>query len=510
MQNQTAQFFDLTPIPHVTLDSVGKITAVNPAAEALLGQPATALINVHLVDFIDNTDQHQFQEWLRSKARLATPLIVRLYESRVGQVYVQLLGCKIDGTLLIALAHLATELVQPSHDYQHAAFINASNTKLLNQLDTTEMRRLIVTQALNDSVLAITSTLDFDTVLDKILENVGRAIPHNSADIMLVEGNTAFVARSRGYEKHGLHNIIDSLRFPIDATPTLRQMQYSKNPIIISDMHHNGNLAERPKQQWMRAYMGAPIQFGDEVIGFINLVSNEPNTFVEEHLKWLNAFAAHAAVAIHNARLHEQVHALAVAEERQRMAREIHDSVSQMLFSSSMIAESLASGDITDGAILHERLQHIYRLNRGAVAEMRLLLMEYKPENLASAEIPILLQRLKETVEGRTTIEIELDIDDGHPTPPVVRLAFYRIAQEALHNIAKHAVAKQAYVRYVTRKAYATMVIADKGSGFDTAQETLGHGLQNMRERAMSINAMLTVESRPKEGTTITVHWLSD
>ena len=510
MQNQTAHFFHLTPIPHVTLDSVGKITAANPATEALFGQNTPSLINAHLVDFIDSIDQHQFQEWLRSESRLPTPLLVRLHKSRVGQVYVQLMGCKIDNGLLIALAHLATEVVQPSHDHQREVFINASHSKVINQLDTTEMRRVIVTQALNDSVLAITSTLDFDTVLDKILENVGRAIPHNSADIMLIEGNTAFVARSRGYEKHGLHNVIDALRFPIDATPTLRQMYTAKNPIIIADMHHNGHLAERPKQTWMRAYMGAPIRFGDDVIGFINLVSNEPDTFEEEHLKWLNAFAGHAAVAIHNARVHEQAHELAVAEERQRMAREIHDSVSQMLFSSSMIAESLASTDINEGEVLRERLQHIYRLNRGAVAEMRLLLMEYKPEHLASAEMPILLQRLKEAVEGRTTIEIELDIDDGHPTPPAVRLVFYRIAQEALHNIAKHARAKYAYVRYVTTERFATLVIADKGSGFDTAEQSLGHGLQNMQQRAMSINAMLTVESRAGDGTTITLHWLRD
>lgn len=494
MQDISTTFFQLAPLSHLVLDNAGQIIMANPASETLFGEPRASLSHKALLDYIHEADNAKYLAWLSTDNSLLPVLIAHLEVAQGNRVRVQLQGRKTPDSTIISLTQLPDQLDDTSNP----------------QLDTSQLQRLQISDALHGSLLAITSSLDLDEVLDQILENVSRAIPHDAADIMLITDNVAYIARSRGYDIHNLQNIITSLRFPLDSTPTLARMVRTKSPVIIDDMRENSEWVERPQQGWMRAYVGVPIQMRDDVIGFLNLVSSETGKFNEEYLEWLNVFATQAAVAINNARVHEKSSELVIAEERQRMAREIHDTVSQMLFSSSMIAESLATQEMTSEKTLLDHLQHIFRLNRGALAEMRLLLMEYKPENLLQAELPVLLRQLKQAVEGRTEIAIELEVDDGHPAPPNVRLVFYRIAQEALNNISKHAMAKQASMHFVSTRQDVTMKITDKGIGFDIDNPNHGDGMANMRARAESIGATLTVDSTSDHGTTVKVHWLRD
>ena len=144
------------------------------------------------------------------------------------------------------------------------------------------------------------------------------------------------------------------------------------------------------------------------------------------------------AIAIENSRLYEQASELAASHERQRLARDLHDAVSQTLFSVSLIAEVLPriyARDPDQGA---QRLEELRQLTRGALAEMRTLLLELRPAALAEANLPDLLKQLGEAVTGRARIPVEV-VSEGSPElPSDVRLAFYRIAQEALNNVAKH------------------------------------------------------------------------
>lgn len=493
MQDISMTFFQLLPLPHLLLDDTGKIVMANPASETLLGSTNT-LRGIALLDYIHEADRNKYLAWHKNQQTILETLTVRLEVSAENSLTVQLDGRKTPDATIVSVTQLPE---QPNND---------KSTKL----DTSDLQRLQIGDALHASLLAITRTLELDEVLDKILESVSRAIPHDATDIMLITDNVAYVVRSRGYDQHDLLDVIKSLRFPLDSTPILNRMVKTKRPIIIDDMRENNDWIERSQQEWMRAYVGVPIQILDNVIGFLNLVSGEVKKFNEEHLGWLNVFATQAAVAINNAHTHEKSNDFAVAEERQRMAREIHDTVSQMLFSSSMIAESLAIDDnIVDTSILRH-LRHVFRLNRGALAEMRMLLMEYKPEHLVKAELPVLLERLKQAMEGRTEIEVEIEIDDDHPAPPEARLTLYRIAQEALNNVSKHANATHAHIHLISTKKDVTLEITDEGAGFNSDTLNSGDGLHNMRARAESIGATFTVNSTIGEGTTIKVHWLRD
>jgi signal transduction histidine kinase len=223
----------------------------------------------------------------------------------------------------------------------------------------------------------------------------------------------------------------------------------------------------------------------------------------------VQALAQRAGLAIQNARLFEQAQQVATAEERQRLARELHDAVTQTLFSASLIAEVVPRLWERDPQEGRQRLEELRRLTRGALAEMRALLLELRPAALVETPFPQLLGQLAEAIASRTTLQIDVRADaDQGPLPAEVHIGLYRIAQEALNNTAKHAGARRAQVVFRRRGVSADLRISDDGSGFDTSSTPAGHlGLSIMRERARDIDARLRVSSQVGAGTRIHVHW---
>jgi ligand-binding sensor domain-containing protein/signal transduction histidine kinase len=200
----------------------------------------------------------------------------------------------------------------------------------------------------------------------------------------------------------------------------------------------------------------------------------------------------------------------AVAAERSRLARDLHDAVSQTLFSASLIAEVLPRLWERNQDEGRRRLEEVRELTRGALAEMRTLLLELRPSALIEAEIGDLLRQLAESITGRARVPVTLEVK-GEPScslPPDVKVVLYRIAQEALNNVAKHAEASQAMVSLQCQDEQVELRVSDDGRGFDLKSiptESLGLGI--MRERAETIGAELTVESEAGQGTVITVVW---
>jgi signal transduction histidine kinase len=270
-----------------------------------------------------------------------------------------------------------------------------------------------------------------------------------------------------------------------------------------------------------------PIIIGDEIPGAFNVSFLKPHAAGEEEQRLFQALTQRAALQIENARLYEQSQELAVLEERSRLARELHDAVTQTLFSASLVAEALPNvweKDPTEGRGL---LQELRGLSRGALAEMRTLLLELRPAALAETRLGDLLRQLGEAASGREGIPINVLVEGQAELPADVQIAFYRITQEALNNVVKHARAHYVTVRlyYTCQDQPATLhkgvseqpgetrlsvllSISDDGRGFDPAQvphNRLGLGI--MQERAQAIGAFVTIESQPGQGTQVTVLW---
>ena len=204
----------------------------------------------------------------------------------------------------------------------------------------------------------------------------------------------------------------------------------------------------------------------------------------------------------------EQLKEKTAEEERTRLARDLHDAVSQTLFSTSLIAEVLPrlwERNKDEGL---KKLEEVRQLTRGALAEMRTLLFELRPTALADAELSDLLRQLSESVIGRARVPVTLEVEGSCVIPTDVKIAFYRIAQESLNNIAKHSAASRAQITLHCQPQQVVMDIIDNGHGFNVDQVAPGSfGLGNMNERANQIGAILKIESKPGEGTEITVTW---
>jgi signal transduction histidine kinase len=211
-------------------------------------------------------------------------------------------------------------------------------------------------------------------------------------------------------------------------------------------------------------------------------------------------------LAIENAQLRDDAEEMAVIGERHRLARELHDAVTQTLFSASLIADVLPRIWERDPEMGTAKLEELRELTRGALAEMRTLLLELRPATLTESSLAELLRQLAAAVIGRSRLQVDVVVEGERPLPPETQVALYRIAQEALNNIVKHAGATQVTINLRFLPDCVEMVVVDNGRGFDaTAVSIHSLGLGIMRERAAKINANLQVESVIGEGTTIRV-----
>jgi signal transduction histidine kinase len=197
----------------------------------------------------------------------------------------------------------------------------------------------------------------------------------------------------------------------------------------------------------------------------------------------------------------------AVTAERIRLARELHDGVTQTLYSAALIADVLPELWEANPAEGRQRLAELHQLTRGALAEMRALLVELRPNALVEAPLPTLLRQLTEAAAGRARVNIQLSVDGQCWLPPEVQMGFYRIAQEAVNNIVKHSQATHAMVTLQLGET-ARLTVADNGAGFEPTAVTAEHlGLKIMRERAEAIGAQCHIYSEPGEGAQVSVVW---
>ena len=257
------------------------------------------------------------------------------------------------------------------------------------------------------------------------------------------------------------------------------------------------------------AYLGIPLIIQEKVYGSLGLYFCEDHSFTSEEIDLAVSFGDQTALSIENAQLSEQVRQIAVQSERNRLARDLHDAVSQTLFSASLIAEVLPKLWESRPEMGRKKLAELRQLTRGALSEMRTLLFELRPDTLKDVDLVDLYQHLVNAFSARTGISLSFDqIGHSKAMPVEVKEAFYRIAQEALNNVMKHAQATQASIHLEMLEDWAEVRIADNGQGFDIVDRSSASlGLKIMNERAASVNAELTIASTAENGTVVKLHW---
>jgi ligand-binding sensor domain-containing protein/signal transduction histidine kinase len=302
---------------------------------------------------------------------------------------------------------------------------------------------------------------------------------------------------------------------------TVGHVATTGQPVAVKDAHTDPRLSQPSpiiEAEGIHSFMQVPIKVSGEIFGVFSADYMQPRAFGTDEKRLFLSLAQRAALAIDTAQLHEKSQELAVLEERSRLARDLHDAVTQTLFSSSLIAETVPQLWDTDPEEGRQLLKELRQLSRGALAEMRTLLLELRPAALAETNLGDLLRQLGEAITGQMGTSVVVTVEGQCVLPSTVHVALYRIAQEALNNVVKHSAAGHIAIglRCTTRangdlgthRNQVELCVIDDGQGFDPERvppDRLGLGI--IRERAQSIGAAIDIQSRPGHGTKLVVTW---
>ena len=351
-----------------------------------------------------------------------------------------------------------------------------------------------------------------------MFENSAVGMGLMSLDRVVVDANPAICAML-GYERDELIGQSPALvTHPDDfasSTEQFQQLLSGETSHYITERRYVRKSGEVFWAQISMSLVRGPDEKPLYLVGLINDIDAQKRAAerlasqAAEHRRQLEQRIAERTAELNaaNERLREKAALDAVAAERTRLARDLHDAVTQTLFSTTLIAEVIPDLWDMNPAEGRRRLEELRQLTRGALAEMRTLLVELRPNALTEVPLATLLRQLTEAMVGRSRIAVQLSAEGERRLPPDVQVGLYRIAQEALNNVVKHARATQAVVTLRLGDTV-RLTVADDGAGFDPNAVAADHlGLRIMRERAEAIGARLSVYSEPGEGTQVSVVW---
>ena len=263
----------------------------------------------------------------------------------------------------------------------------------------------------------------------------------------------------------------------------------------------------------VQVYAAHPLVARGEVLGTLSFGARDRTRFTEDELALMKTVAKQVAIAIDRDRAERELRRreveAAAQDERGRLARDLHDSVTQSLFAASLKAEAaLTVCDEQVSSDVVETMEQVRRLNRGALAQMRTMLLELRGGPIEDVPLQQLLRNLVETAESRASVNVSLTMADESDVPRELHVTFYRVAQEALNNVARHSKAMHATVELDADDGHVRLLVHDDGCGFEPGAFGPAHlGLRSMRERAEEAGAELSIVSAPGEGTLIMLDW---
>ncbi len=481
----------------------GRVVAANPTACRMYGYAQDELIGLLPTGFVHPDSAHPFVRYVQAVQSQDVHLSLQTHLRRDGsQFYVELSGTILTDQGRSVLLSIIRDVTQRVHAEQ-----------LLRQRVDERTREQSTLLEISQN---LASALELQPGL--ILDQLRVIIDYTHAGLFKLDDSTLTALAVRGPQA-----LEQAMPFQIrlENSDTLAALFNGQRSNRIADVQSSEPPARflrtllddqaRILLEGVQSWMWVPLAIKDRIIGAVGVAHAERNFFTAHHAGLALTVANQAAITMVNAELYEHAQTLAALQERQRLARNLHDAVNQSLFSAGLIAEVLPRLWERDPDEGRKSLEDLRRLTRGAQADMRLLLAELRPSTLTDAELRDLLRLLANALAGRTNIPIDVTVTGEGKLPTDVKVALYRLCQEGLTNIAKHAGASQVDIQLQYETDGVELRIIDDGRGFDTEQAYPGHyGLGMMRERATGMGATLSITSQPGGGTEIVIHWLKN
>jgi signal transduction histidine kinase len=382
---------------------------------------------------------------------------------------------------------------------QTSAALAVKNAELYAEIQ----RRLAESESFGRVLVSLLQKTVLEQVLDIVCAEAQGLIGATGSAILLLTDQAWLEVR------HRLGQPMASVeRLPVDGS--LAGLVVRKGaPVLLNDPAASG---QAQVYQWpsdLTALLAVPLHGSDGVIGVLDVV-NKPGGFSQEDVRLMSVFANQAAMAIEHARLQRQAEQLAVLQERERLARELHDSVTQSLYSVNLYARAAALA-LTAGkqesvaGYLHE----LQETAQEGMRDMRLLIFQLHPPELETEGLAAVLQARLAAVEARAGLQTDFRVEGERRLPIAIEGELYWIAQESLNNVLKHAQAQHVTLRLRYTPTSISLEVSDDGVGFDPLavrpEGRGGVGLRSITERAARLGGTLACDSRPGEGTRVKV-----
>jgi signal transduction histidine kinase len=368
---------------------------------------------------------------------------------------------------------------------------------------------------------SVASTLEMQPLLDAILDALGKVVDYSGAVMFTLDHaqETLVFAHMRGPAPFSWDEA-RSMAYPVGDMLPIWERLCRDEPIIVDDVRGEsadarlfrrlvgaeGEKLEEGPYGFIRSLMWVPLVSRGRLTGMLSVANSVARAYRPGDAELALAIGRQAAIALDNAQLHERARQAAALEERERLARDLHDSVTQSLYGASLYAEAatraLADGDVEPAGA---NLREVRDTLQEALGEMRLLLFELRPPLLDELGLAGALKARLQAVEARAALETEFtDRLDGQRLGQTTEQELFRVAQEALNNILKHAHATRVGIDLEVSETAVTVEITDNGIGFTPELDGAGgFGLEGMRQRIDRLGGTLRIESRPGNGTRV-------
>lgn len=497
---------DLVPDGVLIIGADGGIRFANRQAESLLDWPRDALVGMQVESLVPPESRH-------GHASLRAGFTARPTTRPMGQGR-ELHALRRDGSSLpVEISLQALELTDGPGVV--AALRDATERQrseaALRRVQLDLEQRVAERSALLEIAKAFAATLSLPQLLDSILDQLAKLIGYSGAALCGHRDGRLVVLSARGNAP------LQAMRgrpVPETALPLFQLVARQRRALRLADLWQGegpaagltaGDSGLAAALRDAHAWLLVPLLVQDRALGLLCLDHERPGYFTEQHAALASAVASHAAIAIENARLYEEAGERAVLEERQRLARELHDSVSQALYGIGLGARTARRLLDRDPQAAAQPLDYVLSLAGAGLAEMKALLLELRPETLEAKGLAGAIREQAAALETRHGLKVELDLEAAVEGLAIsLKHTLYRVAQEALHNVLKHAQAETVWVVLTQAGGRVRLRVADDGAGFDPGQDFPGHlGLRSMRERVAQLGGRLEIRSSPQQGTEV-------
>lgn len=504
-EEQYRGIFEATSDGLVINSLQGQVVEVNPAFCEMHGYTREEMLKLSPTDFIHPDSHPLFKDFIATV-------------SKGGYFQAQAVDIRKDGTPFHVEVH-GTSFTYKGEP--HILGVVRDTTERVQAYQLLEQRVEERTRELS-TILEVShtvaSTLELKSLVGVVLDQLKYVADYSGASILILEGEQLVMLDSRASAEREEEML--GREFPIERMGIVWEALLRREAVIIPDVRADTPLARAYREtaadlldttfKYISSWLAVPLALKDRVIGLLGLSHREPDYYTPRHARLAMAIANQAAVAIENAQLYAQAQVTArntaALEERQRLARELHDSVSQAIFSIALHARTSHTLLERDPTKAIESLEHVSSLSQAAMAEMRALIFELRPESLENEGLIAALTKQTAATRARHGVEVTTKLCSEPDLPLAVKEAVYRIAQEALHNTVKHARATHVELTLSCDDEEIALEIRDNGVGFDAAGAFPGHlGLRSMHERASRVGGTLHIRSAPDKGTTISL-----